>query len=142
MNVAKNTRATVIPSMVYRDAPAAIDWLCRAFGFEKKMVVPGADGSVVHAELSFGNGMIMLGSSCDNDFGKIVRTPESLGGLETASPYLIVDDVDGHYERAIAAGATIVKQIKTESYGGRGYACRDLEGHFWNVGNYDPWAEQ
>ena len=52
----KNTRATIIPTMRYRDAPAAIDWLCRAFGLERHLVVPGEDGTILHAQLSFGNG--------------------------------------------------------------------------------------
>jgi uncharacterized glyoxalase superfamily protein PhnB len=61
-NLPKNAKATVIPCLRYRDAPAAIEWLCRAFGFEKHLVVPGESGTIAHAELSFGNGMIMLGS--------------------------------------------------------------------------------
>ena len=59
---AKNTRATIIPCLRYRDAPKAIEWLCRTFGFEKQLVVPNADGTIAHAQLSFGSGMIMLGS--------------------------------------------------------------------------------
>ncbi|MGH9859018.1 MAG: VOC family protein, partial [Candidatus Acidiferrales bacterium] len=59
---AKETRATVIPCLRYQDAPAAIEWLCRVFGFEKHLVVPNPDGTIAHAQLSFGNGMIMLGS--------------------------------------------------------------------------------
>ncbi len=60
--LAKNTTSTIIPAMRYRNAPAAIDWLCHTFGFEKHPVVPGEDGTIVHAELSFGNGMVMCGS--------------------------------------------------------------------------------
>jgi uncharacterized glyoxalase superfamily protein PhnB len=70
---AKNTRATVIPAMRYRDAATAIEWLCRAFGFEKHLVVPGEGGSIVHAQLSFGNGMIMLGSVHENEFGQLMK---------------------------------------------------------------------
>jgi len=68
--IAKRTRATVIPSLRYRNAPAAIDWLCQVFGFEKQLVVPNPDGTIAHAELSFGNGMIMLGSVADTEFGR------------------------------------------------------------------------
>ena len=134
----KNTRATVIPAMRYRDAAAAIEWLCRAFGFEKHLVVPGEGGSIVHAQLSFGNGMIMLGSVHENEFGKLMRQPEDVGG-ETQCAYLIVADADAHYARAKAAGAQIVVDIRDEDYGGRGYTCRDPEGHIWNFGTYDPW---
>ncbi len=66
-SLAKNTKATVIPVLRYRDAPAAIEWLCQTFGFEKHLVVPNEDGSVAHAQLSFGNGMIMLASVLQND---------------------------------------------------------------------------
>ena len=77
-NFAKPTKATVIPTLRYRDAPAAIEWLCHAFGFEKHLVVPNDDGTVAHAQLSFGNGMIMLGSVMKNEteFGRLMRQPE------------------------------------------------------------------
>ena len=136
--MAKNTRATVIPAMRYRDAAAALEWLCRAFGFEKHLVVPGESGSIVHAQLSFGNGMVMLGSVHENEFGRLMRQPEDVGG-ETQCAYLIVADADAHYARAKGAGAQIVVDIRDEDYGGRGYTCRDPEGHIWNFGTYDPW---
>jgi len=135
----KNTRATVIPALRYRDAPAAVEWLCRAFGFEKQLVVPGADGTIAHAQLAFGNGMIMLGSVVDSEFGRLMKQPDEIGGAETQSAYLIVADADAAYKRAKAAGAKIVLDIKDEDYGGRGFTCRDLEGHLWNLGTYDPW---
>jgi uncharacterized glyoxalase superfamily protein PhnB len=134
---AKATRATIIPALRYRDAPAAIDWLCRAFGFERHLVVPGEDGTIAHAQLVFGNGMIMLGSARDDDFGRLIRPPE--GGVGTQSPYVVVADADLHYARAKEAGAEIVLDIKDEDYGGRGYSCRDPEGHLWNFGTFDPW---
>ena len=65
-----------------------------------------------------------------------------MGGVETQSPYLVVNDADAVYERAKAAGAQIIIEIKNEDYGGRGFTCRDLEGRLWNVGTYDPWAPQ
>jgi uncharacterized glyoxalase superfamily protein PhnB len=139
-DLAKITRPTVIPTMRYSDAAAAIEWLCRAFGFEKHLVVPGEHGTIVHAQLVCGNGMIMLGSVRDDAFGKLQKPPRAVGGVGTQSPYIIVDDADRHYARAVAAGAEIVMDIKDEDYGGRGYSCRDPEGHLWNFGTYDPWA--
>ena len=140
---AKNTTSTVIPTMRYRDAPAAIEWLCRAFGFEKHLVVPGEEeGTIAHAQLRFGNGMIMLGSARDDEFGKLIKPPRDLGDVGTQSAYVIVEDANAHYARAVAAGAEIVVEIKDEDYGGRGYACKDPEGHLWNFGSYDPWAEE
>jgi uncharacterized glyoxalase superfamily protein PhnB len=137
---AKATRATVVPAMRYRDAPAAIEWLCKAFGFEKHLVVPGPDNSIAHAQLSFGNGMIMLGStSRDNEYGRWIKQPAETDGKVTQSVYVIVKDADAHYARAKAAGAEIIIEIKTEDYGGRGYTCRDPEGHLWTFGTYDPW---
>ena len=137
---AMDTVATVIPTMRYRDAPAAIEWLCRAFGFEKHLVVPGENDSIVHAQLVFGKGMIMLGSARNDAFGRYMNPPRDLGGSGTQSVYLIVADADAHYARAVAAGAQIVYDIKDEDYGGRGYSCLDPEGHLWNFGTYDPWS--
>ena len=139
MTIAKNTRATVIPALRYREAPAAIEWLCDTFGFEKQLVVPDDQGGIAHAQLSFGNGMIMLGSVRKNESGNLMKQPNEIGGAETQTPYLIVEDADVIYEKAKAAGAEIVIDIKNEDYGGRGFSCRDLEGHLWNLGTYDPW---
>lgn len=136
----KNTTATIIPSLRYNDAGAAIEWLCEAFGFDKHLVVPGEDGTIVHAQLVFGNGMIMLGSTRSSDFDSLQKSPTALGGAVSQSPYIIVEDADKHYLRAVAAGAKIVMEIQDEDYGGRGYSCRDPEGHVWNFGSYDPWT--
>jgi uncharacterized glyoxalase superfamily protein PhnB len=134
---AKNTKTTVIPCMRYRNAPAAIEWLCKTFGFEKHLVVPGEGEIIAHAELSFGNGMIMLGSVKKSEFDRLMKQPDEIGGTETQSAYIIVSDADGLYARAKAAGAEIVLDIKDEDYGGRGFSCRDLEGRLWNFGTYD-----
>lgn len=140
-NLAKDTRTTIIPCLRYRDAPKAIEWLCRTFGFEKQLVVPNADGTIAHAQLSFGNGMIMLGSvlEVETEFGRLIKQPDEIGGFETQSAYVVVSDADEIYARAKAAGAEILIQIKDEDYGGRDFTCRDLEGHLWNIGTYDPW---
>jgi uncharacterized glyoxalase superfamily protein PhnB len=137
---AKNTRATVIPTLRYRDAPAAIDWLCKAFGFEKHLIIPGDNGMIVHAQLTFGNGMIMLGSARDDEFGKLQAPPNAPDGVVAQSPYIIVEDVDRHHAQAVAAGAKVVIDPKDEHYGGRNYSCRDPEGYLWNFGSYDPWT--
>lgn len=142
MTNAKNTRVTIIPCLRYQNAPGAIEWLCNAFGFGKHLVVPGPDGTIAHAQLTFGNGMIMLGSIQDNEFGRLMKQPADIGKAETQTPYVIVKDADAHYARAKAAGADIVVDIKDEDYGGRGYSCRDLEGHLWNFGTYDPWDDE
>jgi uncharacterized glyoxalase superfamily protein PhnB len=138
---AKATTATVIPCLRYRNAPAMIDWLCKAFGFEKHAVY--ADGDTVHhAQLTFGNGMIMLGS-VDNDsaFGRRIAQPDEIGGRETQCCCVIVADCAAHYAKAKAAGAEIMDELETKDYGGSGYSCRDPEGHMWWFGDYDPWAE-
>ncbi len=141
MSGPKRTTCTVIPGLFYRDAPAAIDWLCRAFGFERHLVVDGGNGVIAHAQLTFGNGMIMLGSAGRHRgaFDEAVKDPQTVG-VTTQSPYVIVDDPDAHYARARAAGAEIVLDIRDQDYGGRGYTCRDLEGHVWSFGDYDPWT--
>jgi uncharacterized glyoxalase superfamily protein PhnB len=129
---------TVIPAMQYRDAPAAIEWLCNAFGFERHLVVPGENGTIAHAQLVHGSGMIMLGSVKDSEYGQLLRQPRDVGG-ETQTVYVIVADVDAHYARAKNAGVEIVIDIKDEDYGGRDYTCRDPEGHIWTFGSYNPW---
>lgn len=140
MSNAKNTKATVIPALRYRDAPAVIEWLCDNLGFEKHLVVPDAAGGIAHAQLSFGNGMIMLGSLRETEFGNLMKQPDEIEGAETQCPYLVVADADAVYAKVKAAGGEIVIEIKDEDYGGRGFSCRDLEGHIWNVGTFDPWV--
>jgi uncharacterized glyoxalase superfamily protein PhnB len=139
--LAEHTKATVIPCLRYRNAPKAIEWLCRTFGFEKQLVIPLEDGSIRHAQLVLGNGMIMLGSVLEEEteFGCYMKQPDEIGGFETQSSYIIVLEVDRIYRRAIAAGAEIVIDIKDEEYGGRGFSCMDLEGHLWSIGTYNPW---
>lgn len=138
--MANNMAATVIPTLRYNDAAAAIEWLCDTFGFERHLVVPGEGDTIVHAQLVFGNGMIMLGSAHAHGFDNLQKPPSALGGAVSQSPYIIVADPDTHYQRSVAAGAEIVIEIQDEDYGGRGYSCRDPEGHVWNFGSYDPWV--
>jgi uncharacterized glyoxalase superfamily protein PhnB len=121
---------TVFPSFRYDDAPAAIDFLVRAFGAERHAVYSGDDGSVHHAELRFGNGIVMLGSSRPD-------APASSGELGI---YVAVDDVDAHHERAVAAGAEIVRELGDTEYGSREYGARDSEGNSWWFGTYQPFT--
>lgn len=130
--------ATIIPTLRYRDAPRALQWLCDAFGFER-YVVYGDETRVDHATLVFGNGMIMIGSARDDAFGKL-QAPPAPGAPVTQSAYVIVPDADAHHARAVAAGAEIVYPLTSEDYGGRGYSCRDFEGNIWSFGTYDPWS--
>lgn len=136
--------STIIPCMRYRDAPAAIDWLCRVFGFEKQAVYPNEDGSIAHAQLTHGRGMVMLGSvpkgtGDTSAWGRLIKQPDEIGGAETQSAYVVVPDADAVHARVKASGAEILLDIKDEDYGGRGFTCRDLEGHIWSFGTYDPW---
>jgi uncharacterized glyoxalase superfamily protein PhnB len=142
LQMVNRATATLIPCLRYRDAPAAIEWLCRTFGFEKHLVAPNADGSIAHAQLSFGNSMVMLGSvqQKETEFGRLMKQPDELGGASTQSIYVVVKDTDLVYAQAKAAGAKIAMAIGSEEYGGRGFSCYDLEGHLWSFGSYDPWA--
>lgn len=138
-------RSAVIPCLRYRDAPAAIDWLCRAFGFRRHAVHEDGQGGIAHAQLVFGGGMIMLGSlrkapAADGEWGARIRQPDEIGGAETQSPYVVVPDADAAYRRAKEAGARILIDIHDEDYGGRGFGCLDCEGRLWYFGTYDPWA--
>ena len=130
-------KISVIPALQYRDAKAAIDFLCTAFGFAKNAVYEEPDGSIAHAQLTLGNGMVMLGSVKDSEYSKLLVRPADAGGV-TMSVYVVVDDADAHFARAKAAGATIVRKPITQNYGGRDYTCKDPEGHVWSFGTYDP----
>lgn len=132
-------RQSIIPTMRYEDAASMIEWLCRAFGFEKRMVVPAEDGKVPHAELVLGGAMIMLGSTRDDELSKYLSTPRKVK-TTTQAPYVVVADAKAHYARAKAEGAEIVRELHEEGYGGWGYGARDPEGHLWYFGTYDPWA--
>ena len=132
--------ATITPSLRYHDAPAAIAWLCRAFGFEKHLVVAGDDGIVHHAQLTYGNGMLMLGSKQKTEYDKLQKTARDVGGVGTVCICVLVPDADLHYQQAVSAGAEVVTAIADQDYGGRGYGCRDLEGNLWYFGTYNPWA--
>ena len=135
-----NTIATVVPCLRYRDAYAAIDWLCEVFGFTRHLVVEGEDGSVAHAQLSFGKGMIMLGSvRTNNAYGALLAQPDEIGGRQTQTVYLTVADADLVHERAVQAGAPVLIALADVEYGGRGFTCCDPGGHIWSVGTYDPW---
>jgi uncharacterized glyoxalase superfamily protein PhnB len=144
MSLPKKTTVNVIPGLRYHDAAAAIEWLCRAFGFQKQLVVPGEqEGAIAHAQLRYGNGMIMLGTAQTHGggFDELMTTPRQTGGRSTQSAYVIVEDPDAHHARAVAAGAEVVMPLEDKDYGGRGYSCRDLEGHVWSFGDYDPFAD-
>ena len=140
---AKNCKSTVIPGLRYRNAKAMIEWLGKAFGFEKQAIYEGSNGVVMHAQLTFGNGMIMIGS-VDNGTpsSKLLKQPDEIGGAETQTPYLVAADIDALYASAKAAGAKMVIDLEEKEYGGKAFSCVDPEGHVWHVGTYDPWEAQ
>jgi uncharacterized glyoxalase superfamily protein PhnB len=131
--------AGVMPTVRYRDVPAAIAWLCTALGMQVHRTVAGENGAPRYAELEFGGNLLMIAPIEDTPFGKLMVQPDEIGGVETQVCYLHVDDVAVHYARAAAAGAEIVLDIEDEANSGRGYSCRDPEGHLWNFGTYHPW---
>jgi uncharacterized glyoxalase superfamily protein PhnB len=120
---------TIYPSLRYRDARAGIAWLKDAFGFEERVVYENEDGSVAHAELSFGPSIVMLGSEKDDGYGSHIGE---------SWLYVAVDDADGRYERAQAAGAEVVREPADTDYGSRDFAVRDPEGNLWSFGTYRP----
>jgi uncharacterized glyoxalase superfamily protein PhnB len=123
------------PTLRYRDARAAIAWLEKAFGFERKAVYDGEDGMVQHAELRFRDGLIMLGCAGDpshSEYAKIAPPPG------TGSVYVVVDDPDALHDRVVAAGGDVVMPLTDQDYGSRDFAVRDPEGNLWSFGTYDP----
>jgi uncharacterized glyoxalase superfamily protein PhnB len=139
-NFAKNCTSTVIPGLRYSDALKMIDWLERAFGFKKHAVYMAGETTVAHAQMTFGNGMIMLGS-VDNGsiLGPMLAQPGDIGNRETQTAYLVVSDCEPIYATAKAANAEMIEDLKAKDYGGKGFTCRDPEGHIWSIGEYDPW---
>lgn len=123
---------TLYPSLRYRDASAAIDFLTSAFGFERHVVYENEDGTIAHAELSYGPSLLMMGQDRDDVYG---------GRAGQGWVYVAVDNADAHCERARAAGAEIVVDLHDTDYGSRDYTARDPEGNTWNFGTYRPAVE-
>lgn len=127
-------------SLYYRDAARMIDWLCEAFGFEVRLKIEGEGGRIEHSELTFGDGLVMVGqerSGAQRRFETAMLSPLTAGG-NTQSLMLYVDDVDAHCERARKAGAKIVREPQLDDYGDdywadRSYGALDPEGHMWWV---------
>jgi uncharacterized glyoxalase superfamily protein PhnB len=140
---AKNCKSTVIPGLRYRNAMAMIEWLCKAFGFEKQVVYAGPDGMVMHSQLTFGNGMIMVGSVNNVTLvSKLLKQPDEIGGAETQFSYLVVSDIDAFYASAKLGGAKMLIDLDEKKHGGKAFTCSDPEGHIWNVGTFDPWESE
>lgn len=125
---------SLYPTLRYRDASAAIEWLERAFGFERREVHLTPDGAVAHAELALGDGVVMLGSERGGNADW--RQPPGGAGI-----YVAMDEVDDHYLRAKEAGAEILMEPTDQDYGSRDYVCRDPEGNHWGFGTYRPGAD-
>jgi uncharacterized glyoxalase superfamily protein PhnB len=129
---ADDTVPNIFPVIRYKDGPAAIEWLGKAFGFAKQLVAPAPDGTIAHAQLTLGAGTLMLSS--------VRKTPDPKNPWDstTAGVYVFVQEIDAHYVRAKAAGAQIVRPLADTDYGAREYSVRDLEGNLWSFGTYRP----
>jgi len=123
----------IFPTLRYIDAHAAIDLLVKGFGFTKRAVYEDDNGVVQHAELAYGDGMIMLGDAPREPDSNRLDMP--IGG---GSVYIAIDDPDAHYERAKTAGVKIRRELRDEDYGSRGYTAEDPEGNLWSFGTYRP----
>ncbi|MEV6573862.1 VOC family protein [Streptomyces sp. NPDC051577] len=125
--------SSVYPTLLYRDAKAAIQLLTEAFGFTQVAVYEGEDGAVMHAELSYGNGAVMLGSKGrGGQFDKVMAEAGPTG------VYVVVDDVDAHHRRAVEHGVEVLMEPTDQDYGSRDYMARDAEGNVWSFGTYAP----
>jgi uncharacterized glyoxalase superfamily protein PhnB len=137
--IAMQAGSTLIPGLRYKDAHAAIDWLERAFGFQRHAVYANG-GTVDHAELRYGQGMVMLGSvRQEGPHAQVSATPAEAGGRVTSGLYVVVPDCDPVWNSAREAGAEVVMELQTMDYGGRGFSVLDPEGYLWSFGEYDPW---
>ncbi|MFE2165590.1 VOC family protein [Streptomyces sp. NPDC059447] len=124
---------SICPTLLYRDAKAAIKLLTEAFGFSQVAVYEGEDGSVTHAELAYGNGVVMLGSK-----GRGGAFDKAMEGAGPTGVYVLVDDVDGHHRRAAEHGVEILMEPTDQDYGSRDYMAKDAEGNIWSFGTYAP----
>ena len=127
----------LFPVIRYSDCTKALAFLVDTFGFTEGTSFRDDAGNVVHAELWFGSGCLMIGPVADTPFSKVMRQPGEAGGV-TASFFVGTDDPDGHFARAEAAGFEIILPLRDESYGSREYSVRDPEGHVWTFGTYTP----
>lgn len=118
----------VIPYLSYEDAPAAVEFICNAFGFTERMRMPGPEGILMHAEVAYGDSVLML-SSAMPEMG--VVSPKGAGAVH-GNVTVYVDDVDAHCARAKSAGAAIVEEPQDMFWGDRMYRAADLEGHHWS----------
>jgi uncharacterized glyoxalase superfamily protein PhnB len=123
----------IFPVMRYHDAPGAMDWLSRAFGFEKQSEFANADGTIAHAEMRLGAGVIGISSNGP-------AAPENPWSAVRQGVYVRVGGIDAHHDRAVRAGAAIVKPLANTDYGSREYSARDLDGRLWGFGTYDMGA--
>ncbi|MFI5980939.1 VOC family protein [Streptomyces sp. NPDC098789] len=124
---------TIFPTLLYRDAQAAIKQLTEAFGFTQAAVYEGEDGAVMHAELAYGNGMVMLGSK-----GRGGVFDAAMADAGPTGVYIVVEDVDAHHRRAAEHGVEILMPPTDQDYGSRDYMARDGEGNIWSFGTYAP----
>jgi uncharacterized glyoxalase superfamily protein PhnB len=122
---------SIYPVLKYENAYAAIDFLERAFGFERHELHEGEGGKVDHAQLSFGDQMVMLSSTGAGN-------PVFDQGAGRTSVYLAVEEVDALHDRAVGAGAEIVMPLTDQDYGSRDFVARDPEGNLWCYGTYRP----
>lgn len=134
--VPRDGAPNIFPELVYDDAPAALEWLARAFGFVLGEVIAGPNGTIAHAEMHLGAGTVMPKSPMVEDAYRM-QSPRALGGVNQCL-YVTVDDPDAHHARAKAAGAEIIVAPFDTDYGARNYCARDLEGHLWSFGTYRP----
>ena len=132
--------SSLIPSLRYRDAFRALEWMERVLGLQRHAVYPGPENTVAHAELRHGRGMVMLGSASNpNPHPEHLAHPAEIGNRVTAPFYLVVPDCGPVWKRVKADGTEVLMELQTMSYGGQAFAVRDFEGYQWSVGEYDPW---
>ena len=124
-------RSSFGSAVYYEDARSAIDWLEKAFGFERSMIITDAEGRVAHAEMIFGDSYIMIGSP----WADFTATPGLVGGKNTQNIHVhLADAIDAHCEIARKAGAKILQEPEDQFYGDRTYRAMDPGGHVWTFG--------
>lgn len=134
-------KSATIPILRYEDAKKSIMWLCKVFGFEVFLEVPGKNGAIEHARLTLGDNMIMVASlGRDGDFENNFISPSKIRGV-TQCTSLYVEDPEIIYKMVVESGIKIIDEIEEFQFGGKTFSCKDIESHIWVITSHNPWKK-
>ena len=122
----------ITPYLYYNDVSLALSWLEKVFQFQRRFEIKAPDGKIMHAEMAYADGVVMMGAACEKDDA---LSPIDVPGVNQGL-YVYVDDVELHFRHAKLAGAEIVMQPQEMFWGDLVYKAHDLEGHHWSFATH------